>query len=187
MWSVDVRSLYMKRVSSHASAGFPVVMMTKRPKDNWNVNKEPSILTNGKLLWIHIGYIALQFLLKISSNINMIKVYYSRYFMGKTYNSGLYMYIYGKPNCELNIFFKHLYLSLINTHMYWNEIQFWINFKIVQVYMELTISINLVQLLIVFNNIMKWLYWKRGKDLFQFNMFIPVKKVFSYTASIFNI
>lgn len=35
--------------------------------------------------------------------------------------------------------------------MYWNEIQFWINFKIVQVYMELTISINLVQLLIVFN------------------------------------
>lgn len=63
----------------------------------------------------------------------------------------MYMYIYGKPNCELNIFFKHLYLSLINTHMYWNEIQFWINFKIVQVYMELTISINLVQLLIVFN------------------------------------
>lgn len=35
--------------------------------------------------------------------------------------------------------------------MYWNEIQLWINFMIVQVYMELTISINLVQLLIVFN------------------------------------
>lgn len=59
---------------------------------------------------------------------------------------------------------------------------------IVQVYMELTISINLVQLLTVFNKHNEMIILEEEvKIFFQFNMFIPVKKVFSYTASIFNI
>lgn len=71
--------------------------------------------------------------------------------MGKTYIPACTCIYIWKTQLWIEHFFKHLYLSLINTHMYWNEIQFWINFMIVQVYMELTISINLVQLLIVFN------------------------------------
>lgn len=56
---------------------------------------------------------------------------------------------------------------------------------IVQVYMELTISINLVQLLIVFNKHNEMIILEEEVKIFF--MFIPVKKVFSYTASIFNI
>lgn len=53
--------------------------------------------------------------------------------------------------------------------------------------MELTISINLVQLIIVFNKHNEMIILEERYRSFQFNMFIPVKKVFSYNASIFNI
>lgn len=55
MWSVDVRSFYMKRVFFYVSVGFLVVMMIKRSKDNWNVNKGFFIMINGKFLWIYVG------------------------------------------------------------------------------------------------------------------------------------